>query len=330
MWYNKIVKKIRCKLCPKSCLIREGERGDCRIRININGRLYTVVYARPCSIHIDPVEKKPLFHFYPGFPILSLATAGCNLHCKNCQNWEISQADPENIPAYRLRPEDIVAIARNEGCNLIAYTYTEPLTFYEYSLDTSIIAKAYDMKNVLVTAGYLNRKPLKKLYQYTDAINCDLKFFNDEMYRKITTATLKPVLDAMILAKEMDVWLEVTNLIIPTLNDNFAEIRRMCIWIRDNLGKDTPLHFSRFFPRYLLRNLPITPYSTLARAREIALEVGLNYVYIGNVFGSEAENTYCPYDKKLLIRRIGYKILENNIKDGKCKYCGKIIAGRWS
>jgi pyruvate formate lyase activating enzyme len=321
--------KIKCRLCPKGCLISKGERGDCRIRINIDGKLLAVVYSHPCTLHIDPIEKKPLFHFYPGSAILSIATAGCNLHCKNCQNWQISQANPEDIPSYNLKPAQIVETAEDEKCNLIAYTYSEPLAFYEYSLDTSIIAKAFGMKNVLVTAGYLNKKPLRKLYQYTDAANIDLKFFNDKMYRKITTATLEPVLDSLILAKEMDVWLEITNLIIPTLNDDYDEIKKMCIWIRDNLGKDTPLHFSRFFPMYLLKNLPFTPYSILKRAREIALEVGLHYVYIGNVFGSEEENTYCPYDGEILIRRVGYKILENNIINGKCKFCGKEIAGRW-
>jgi pyruvate formate lyase activating enzyme len=212
---------------------------------------------------------------------------------------------------------------------MIAYTYTEPLTFYEYTLDTSIIARAYGMKNVLVTAGYLNKKPLRRLYRYTDAANVDLKFFNDEMYRKITTASLKPILDALVLAKEMDVWLEITNLVIPTLNDDMNEIRKMCKWIKENLGDDVPLHFSRFYPHYLLRNLPPTPYSTLKRAYQVAKEVGLKFVYIGNVFGAKEESTYCPSCNRVLIKRVGYQILEYNIVKGRCKFCKEEIPGRW-
>jgi pyruvate formate lyase activating enzyme len=312
------------------CRLKEGQRGDCRIRVNLDGKLRTLTYGYPCSIHIDPIEKKPLFHFYPGSPILSLATAGCNLHCKNCQNWQISQANPEDVPSYHLSPKDITILALKENCPMIAYTYSEPLAFYEYTLNASIYAHQNSLKNVLVTAGYLNRQPLRKLFAVTDAANVDLKFFDDGMYRKITTATLKPILEGLILAKEMDVWVEVTHLVIPTLNDDFALIRKMCNWIRDNLGKDTPLHFSRFYPYYLLKNLPSTPVSTLRRAREVAKEVGLNYVYIGNVWGEEAENTYCPYDGKVIIRRVGYTILENNILKGRCKFCGNPIAGRWS
>ena len=321
---------VECQLCPKQCRLREGERGNCRVRVNIEGKLISLVYGHPCAIHIDPIEKKPLFHFYPGSMILSLATAGCNLHCKNCQNWQISQSNPEDIPAYKLSPQQIVQITLRKNCKMIAYTYTEPLTFYEYTLDTSIIAKKHNLKNVLVTAGYLNRKPLKKLYSVIDAANVDLKFFDDEMYRKITTATLSPILDGLILAKEMNVWLEITHLIIPTLNDDFFLIEKMCQWIKNNLGDDVPLHFSRFYPHYLLKNLPPTPLKTLKRAAKIAKEVGLKFVYIGNVWGSDAENTYCPYDGKLLIRRVGYTILEYNLTpQGRCKYCGNFIPGRW-
>lgn len=321
--------KLRCRLCPKECILRENERGDCRIRINIDGKLRTVTYGYPCAIHIDPIEKKPLFHFYPGSRILSLATAGCNLHCKNCQNWQISQSNPEDIPAYKLPPQEVVALAEKERCPMVAYTYTEPFTFYEYTLQTSLVAKEGGLKNVLVTAGYLNRKPLKRLYQVSDAANIDLKFFDDVLYRKITTGTLKPVLESLSLAKEMGVWLEITHLVIPTINDDFATIRKMCRWIKGNLGQDVPLHFSRFYPHYLLKNLPPTPLSTLERAYNIGKEVGLEYVYIGNVWGSSKENTYCPVDGEILIRRVGYKILENNIKNGRCGFCSHPIAGRW-
>ncbi|HDM08801.1 MAG TPA: AmmeMemoRadiSam system radical SAM enzyme, partial [Candidatus Omnitrophica bacterium] len=236
---------IQCQLCPKKCIINPGERGDCKIRFNLNGKLITLTYGHPCAIHIDPIEKKPLFHFYPGEKILSIATAGCNLHCKNCQNWQISQANPEDIPSYRLPPQDLVNLALKYNLSMLAYTYTEPLAYYEYTLDTSIMAKAYGLRNVLVTAGYLNREPLRKLYRYVDAANIDLKFFDDQMYRKITTARLKPVLDSLLLAKEMNVWLEITHLLIPTLNDDFKKIEEMCKWIVKNLGDDVPLHFSR-------------------------------------------------------------------------------------
>lgn len=320
---------IKCQLCPKACQIAEGERGDCRVRVNIDGKLRSLTYGYPCSIHIDPVEKKPLFHFYPGSPILSLATAGCNLHCKNCQNWQISQSNPEDIPAYKLCPQDVVKLTLQKNCSMIAYTYTDPSAFYEYALDTSTFAKQESLKNVLVTAGYLNREPMKRLFKVTDAANIDLKFFDDRMYRKITTASLSPILDGLKLAVEMGVWLEITYLIIPTLNDDFLQIEKMCVWIKANLGEDVPLHFSRFYPHYLLKNLPPTPVPVLEKAKEIAKEAGINYVYIGNVWGKEGENTYCPYDNKLLVKRVGYTIVENHLENGKCKFCGRKIAGRW-
>jgi pyruvate formate lyase activating enzyme len=320
---------IQCKLCPKECVLEENQRGDCRIRVNLRGKLRTLTYGYPCSIHIDPVEKKPLFHFYPGSSILSLATAGCNLHCKNCQNWQISQANPEDVPAYKIGPREVVNLAIKENCSMVAYTYTDPLAFYEYTLDSSIVGRDNNLKNVLVTAGYLNKEPLKRLYRHSDAANIDLKFFDDALYRKITTASLKYVLDALVLAKEMDVWLEITHLIIPTVNDDIPLIRRMCRWIRDNLGPDVPLHFARFYPHYLLKNLPPTSVDTLRAARDVAKDIGLNFVYVGNVWGEEGESTYCPYDGTLLIRRFGYTILEYNIEGGACKVCGNKIAGRW-
>ncbi|MCP4652196.1 MAG: AmmeMemoRadiSam system radical SAM enzyme [Candidatus Omnitrophica bacterium] len=319
---------IKCQLCPKGCILKDGQRGDCRVRVNLNGKLTALTYGRPCSMHVDPIEKKPLFHFHPGSSIFSIATAGCNLHCKNCQNWQISQSNPEDIPAYKLSPAEVVDVSLGEHCSMIAYTYSEPSIFYEYALDTSIQARKNGLKNVLVTAGYLNRKPLKKLYKVTDAANIDLKFFDDAMYKKITTASLAPVLDSLTLAKEMGVWLEVTHLIIPTLNDDLITIAKMCTWIKKNLGSDVPIHFSRFYPQYLLRNLPATPVTTLEKAKDVAKDAGLKYVYIGNVWG-QSENTYCPHDNTLLIKRSGYSVLENNLKDGSCPVCNESIAGRW-
>jgi pyruvate formate lyase activating enzyme len=228
-----------------------------------------------------------------------------------------------------MSPQDIVDLTLREKCAMIAYTYTDPFAFYEYALETSILAKKHSLKNVLVTAGYLNEEPLKKLYELTDGAHIDFKFFDDALYRKITTGTLKPVLDSMVLAKKMDVWFEIIHLIIPTLNDDFSILKKMCIWIKDNLGPDVPLHLSRFYPAYLLKNLPPTPVETLRRARDTAKEVGLYYVYIGNVWG-EGEDTYCPYDGKVIIRRVGYTILEYHLlAGGICKFCGNKIPGRW-
>jgi len=278
---------------------------------------------------MDPIEKKPLFHFNPGEKILSIATAGCNLHCKNCQNWQISQSNPEDIPSYSLQPKDVVSLAKKNGSNMIAYTYTEPLAYYEYTLDTSMAAKSQGLQNVIVTAGYCNEKPLRKLCRHIDAANIDLKFFNDKMYRQITTGALKPVLNTLLTVKEMGVWLEITNLIIPTLNDDLREIERMALWIRKNLGADTPLHFSRFQPHYLMKNIPATQYEMLKKAHSIARDAGLEYVYIGNVYGVKEENTYCPNCNNILIERTGYKIIELKIENNRCPNCSKIIAGEW-
>ena len=320
---------LTCKLCPKACQLEKNERGDCRARANVDGKLLTLVYGRPCALHIDPIEKKPLYHFYPGSPILSLATAGCNLHCKNCQNWQISQANPEDVSSYRLSPQRIVDICRQETCSLIAYTYTEPLTFYEYTYDTASLARSHGLRNVLVTAGYVNREPLEQLCGVVDAANVDLKFFDDRMYQKITTARLGPILDNLVLMRQLGMWLEITHLIIPTLNDDMSLIKSMCRWIGSNLGTDVPIHFSRFHPHHLLRNLPPTPVETLTRARDIGLE-WMQHVYIGNVWGGVGEHTYCPNDGRILIRRAGYTVLENNIVKGKCRFCGTSIAGWWA
>ena len=318
-----------CELCPKACRITEGHSGDCRSRMVVDGELRAVTYSRPCAIHIDPVEKKPLFHFLPASRIFSIATAGCNLHCKFCQNWTISQAGPQDIRNTHLPPKDLVDVAASRRCQSIAYTYTEPVTFYEYTLETSKLAHEKGLRNVTVTAGYINREPLAKLCSVIDASNTDLKAFSDTFYRDMCDAKLKPILDGMVLMKERGVWLEVTNLVIPTFNDDLEMIRKMCRWILANLGADTPLHFSRFYPMYKLRNLPPTPVETLTKARKEALEIGLHYVYIGNVVGMDAESTYCPNDGTLLVKRVGYSVTENNVKNGKCPQCGHDIPGVW-
>jgi pyruvate formate lyase activating enzyme len=288
-----------------------------------------VVYGYPCSLHIDPVEKKPLFHFLPGTNILSIATVGCNLHCKNCQNWEISQANPEDSQATFCPPEKLVELTKRYRCPSLAYTYTDPIVYYEYTYDTAKLAKNAGIRNVLVTAGYISPEPWNKLLEYVDAANIDLKSMSDEFYRDVCSATLKPVQTALVLAKASGVMVEVTNLIIPTLNDKPEQIRELTRWIRANLGQDTPLHFSRFFPRYKMRHLPPTSAKMLDTAREIAISEGLNYVYIGNIMSKAGQNTYCPNCKTLLIERSGYTILQNRVTDGHCPQCEAQIYGVW-
>lgn len=321
--------KVQCELCPKTCIIGQGQSGDCRVRVNIDGVLRTVVYGYPCSMHIDPVEKKPLFHFLPGTSILSLATVGCNLHCLNCQNWEISQANPEDSVASLVPPEQLVAIAQQRTCPSIAYTYTDPIAYYEYAYDTSRLGKQAGIRNVLVTAGYCNPEPWKRLLEVTDAARIDLKGMSEDFYRKVCSGTLAPVLRALTDAVASGVHVEVINLIIPTLNDKPEEIRQLARWVRSNLGSEIPVHFSGFYPYYKMQHLPPTPLATLDLARQIAMEEGLYYVYIGNIRSKDGENTYCPGCKKMLIQRQGFVIVLNNLKDGSCPDCGKKIYGVW-
>jgi len=310
-------------------VLRPGERGRCRARENRKGELVTLVHGLPCAVHIDPIEKKPLFHFLPSTNVFSIATAGCNLRCKFCQNWQISQVPPEETYNYNLSPEELVRIAKEKKCPSIAYTYTEPVIFYEYMLDAAKLAKEAGIKNTMHSNGYINPEPLKELCKYLDAANIDLKGFTEEYYQEVCEGHLASVLQTLKTLKEEGVWLEITNLIVPTKNDDPETIRKMCIWIRDSLGTDVPIHFSRFWPMYKLKNLPPTPIETLEKARKIAMDVGLHHVYIGNIPGHAAENTYCPKCGKVLIKRIGYHILKNNIVNGKCKFCGQAIPGVW-
>lgn len=321
--------KVQCELCPKGCLIAPGESGECRIRVNLDGKLRAVTYGHPCSVHVDPVEKKPIFHFLPGTKTFSVATVGCNLHCLNCQNWEISQQDPETSEAVFLPPEHLVAAAVREECQSISCTYTDPVVYYEYALASCRQARAQGLKTILVTAAYINRVPFQTLLRETDGIRIDLKSMSDQFYRDICGATLAPVLDAIVMARSLAPVLEIVHLIIPTLNDGDASLLELCRWIRHNLGRDVPLHFSRFFPQYRLRNLPPTPMETLLRARDIARAEGLQYLYIGNVMEADAALTACPDCGKTLVQRRGYSVLSNIIKDGKCPVCGKAIYGIW-
>jgi len=322
--------EIQCDLCPKRCRVAKGKRGACRVRENRDGKYYSLVYGNPCAVHLDPIEKKPFFHVLPGTTSFSLATVGCNFQCKFCQNWEISQASPEDVYSYDVSPEMIVKMAKEVGAHSVAYTYVEPTIFYEYMVDICQLAKKAGLLNVCHSNGFINPEPLKNLCKVMDAANIDLKGFTEAFYRDLCSGELNPVLETLKTLKKEKVHLEITNLVIPTQNDDLSGLKEMCLWVKRELGAETPIHFSRFYPLYKLRSLPPTPVSTLEKARNTALSSGLEYVYIGNIPGHEGEHTFCPKCKKLLIQRIGYMIGEVNVKGGKCKYCGKPIPGIWT
>ncbi len=321
---------VQCTLCYKRCELVNGQRGDCRVRINLDGELKTLVYATVCARHVDPIEKKPLFHVLPGSSAYSIATAGCNLHCKFCQNWEISQREPEQTQNIYLPPDRVIGEAEIYGCRSIAYTYSEPVVFYEYTFDCAKIAKKAGLLNLMITALTIEEDPLRELCPLMDAANVDLKSFSKKYYHEVCSGSLKAVLDALVVMKSMGVWVEITNLVLPGMNDSPSETKALAGWIRDNLGPETPLHFSRFWPMYRMKNLPPTPVSTLTRARKIAMDQGLKYVYVGNVPGHEGNNTFCPTCGKIIIGRRGYRIWEYALSNGRCKYCGTEIEGIWS
>ena len=321
--------EVQCLLCPRGCAISPGERGYCEVRENKGGKLYSLVYGNPCAKNVDPIEKKPFFHVLPGTPSFSIATTGCNFDCKFCQNWEISQEVPERSLNYRLPPATVVEMAQEHGCSTIASTYVEPTIFFEYMYDISVLAKEKGVLSVYHSNGYINPKPLDDLCQYLSAACIDLKGFTEDFYREMTEGELSPVLRTIKTLRRKKVHVELVNLVIPTKNDDMRVVREMCLWIKGELGPDVPIHFTRFRPEYKLRNLPPTPVETLEKARDAALSVGLDYVYIGNVPGHKGKNTYCPHCKKLLIARQGYFILANHIAKGKCQFCGKEIPGIW-
>jgi len=330
-YYKKLPEReIECTLCPRQCKLGDKERGYCGDRENQGGTYYTLVYGKACAIHIDPIEKKPLFHFLPGTNALSIAAAGCNVNCKFCQNWEISQVRPEQVRHYDFPPSQVVKSAMTNGCPTIAYTYTEPVVFYEYVYDTAVKGRSQGVKSVVISGGYVNPEPLQELTKVVEAIKIDLKGFSQDFYTKYVNGELKPVLEAIKIVHQSSAWLEIVYLVIPTLNDSPQEIQKMCRWIMKEVGPDVPLHFSRFYPMYLIKNLPPTPISTLERSWKIALNEGLHYVYIGNVPGHKAESTYCPQCHKTVIKRTGYQIEAINLKSGHCRFCGHSIPGIWS
>jgi pyruvate formate lyase activating enzyme len=328
-WEQLEGKTVACRLCPRQCVIENGARGFCRARENHDGTLYSVVYGRPCSITPDPIEKAPFYHFLPGTNRLGIATAGCNQTCKYCQNWQISQARVEDLRNYEVSPDSMVAIAQSLDLPTVCFTYSEPTVFYEYMYDIAERARAAGLKSVVVTSGYINEEPLRKLCSVVDAVKIDLKGFDEQFYRDVCSGQLAPVLNSLKVVKDCGVHLEIVNLVVPTLNDSLDEVRAMCRWINDNLGPDVPLHFTRFVPNYKLTGLPMTPVSTLEQAIDIAREEGLRYVYIGNVPGHPRDNTFCPACGRLLIKRLGYDVVENNIEHSKCKFCGEPIPGVW-
>jgi pyruvate formate lyase activating enzyme len=322
---------IECLLCPRHCKVSDQETGWCGVRSNNKGTYRTQVFGRVVSLAIDPIEKKPLFHYHPGVEALSLATAGCNFECQFCQNWEISQFRPEQVLARfgYLSPESLVDLAKQKGSRAMALTYSEPVVFFEYSLAIAKAGKAAGVPVVIITNGYIETEPLDQLLAVLGAVKVDFKAYSEDFYTKVCRGTLAPVLKTLKRVHEKGIWLEMVHLTIPTLNDQVDQHKALCDWVLANLGPDVPLHFTRFHPTYKLKNLPPTPPSTLERAYQIAKKAGLHYPYVGNLPGHEGENTYCHHCGKLIIQRTGFTVVENKLNAGKCYSCGKSIPGVW-
>jgi pyruvate formate lyase activating enzyme len=328
--YMKLGNNVQCHVCPNQCILEEGDRSICRVKVNKGGKMYTLVYGNPCSVHVDPIEKKPLFHFLPGTGAFSIATAGCNFRCQNCQNWQISQSRPEDTRNAELFPADVVEAAKQNSSSSIAYTYSEPTVFYEYMYDTSKIARENGLRNLWITNGYMNEEALVDFCQYLDAANVDVKSFREDIYNRLNAGRLQPVLNTLKVLKREGRWFEMTNLVVPTYTDDLDMIREMCEWFVANLGPDYPIHFSRFTPMYKLKSVPPTPLEFLENAAKVADDSGMNYIYIGNYPGNSRESTYCPKCGGVVIGRRGYTITENNLQNGACGHCGEDIAGVWT
>ncbi|HRH80408.1 MAG TPA: AmmeMemoRadiSam system radical SAM enzyme [Thiobacillaceae bacterium] len=323
--------RIQCDLCPRDCKLHEGQRGMCFVRKMEGGRMVLTTYGRSSGFCVDPIEKKPLNHFYPGTSVFSFGTAGCNLACKFCQNWDISKSKDMDRLMDSASPAEIARVAKKMGSDSVAYTYNDPVIFAEYALDTAAECRKLGLANVAVTAGYIHAEPRVEFFAAMDAANVDLKAFTNDFYVKQCGGQLQPILDTLIyLKRETQVWLEITTLLIPTLNDSDAEIRQLAEWIMKELGPDVPLHFSAFHPDWKMRDLPPTPPSTLTRARRIAMQAGLHYVYTGNVHDPEGGSTYCPGCGQAVIKRDWYDIQDYHLTaDGHCAQCGAAVAGHY-
>ena len=309
--------------------MHEGERGRCGTRIHVNGELRSLVYGRPITVHVDPIEKKPFYHFLPGTAAFSLATAGCPLHCKFCQNWQISQARPEDYSVSFTPPESIVKAASSRQAPIIAYTYNEPTVFTEYLTDIARAGREKGIKSVLISCGFTQEAPLAEMCETLDAIKIDLKGFSQDFYRNVCSAELNPVLRSIKQVAKSGIHLEIVNLVVPTLNDSEAMLRKLAEWVVSEVGPDVPVHFTRFHPNYQMLNLPPTPRATLELAREIGIDAGMHYAFVGNVPGHPGNHTYCPSCGKIVVGRTGFFITEMHVKDGKCEFCGEKIMGVW-
>lgn len=320
---------IQCELCFRSCTIAEGRRGFCRVRENRKGELFSLVYGRPAGLQIDPIELEPMYHMVPGHKNLCVYTASCNFRCKHCQNWSISQSTPEQIHPMKYTPKEIVEETLRQNCKSISHSINEPTVFFETMIDVARLAKQKGLLTLCHTNGGIARTPLIELLTFLDGVTVDLKSFNPKFYKDISEAKLEPVLETLKTIKELGKHLEIVNLIIPTLNDDMADIRKMCRWIVANLGNETPIHFTRFSPQYKLTHLPPTPIRTLEEAMETAKSEGIKFVYVGNVVGHPANNTYCPKCGKKIIERSHFILLKNQVKNGTCPFCDEKIPGIW-
>lgn len=329
-WFTPLDKgEVRCELCPVHCRVAPGRRGACRVRENRKGELFSLVYGNPCLVQVDPVERRPFFHVHPGTRTLSLSTAGCNLSCKFCEVWDMALVGPEDVHAHDLPPEAVVAHARGSGVGSISYAFGEPVVFYEYMEAVASLAREAGLLNLVQTNGFIAPEPLGALCGKLDAASVDLKGFDPAFYRDVCGGRLEPVLETLKRLKAEGVHVEITHIVIPTLNDDPAWTRRMSRWIARELGTGVPVHFSRFYPLYKLANLPATPVRTLSSARAIAREEGLQYVYVARVAGHEGENTFCPGCGEIILQRVGFVVEENHLKAGRCGHCGAGIPGRW-
>ena len=328
-WKKLENKSVECLLCPKRCKVEDRERGFCGVRENRNGEYVTLVWGQPCAVHLDPIEKKPFFHFRPGSRAFSIATAGCNLECKCCQNWDISQAKPEDVDFRFMPPEEVVAAAKDyDAC--VAFTYSEPIVFLEYCIDTAKAARKAGVAATMITGGSGEAEPMKEALKVLDAVKVDLKGFTESYYQRMCKGKLEPVLKTIEVIRASGVWLELVHLCVPGQNDSEAEIRALCRWVKGHLGADVPLHFTRFHPQYQMKNVPPTPNATLIRCRDIGMAEGLRFVYTGNVPGLEGEHTFCPKCGKAVVKRRGFELEGMHIKNGRCQFCNASIAGRWS